>query len=276
LIDPPVLVFLAVFWGIGLAIPGYRTNRFLTLLAIATTLVVVAELLAPRVRDIVRLAVVVVVGAGAVFAERFGLASMTVADLRVDRAVARARQLAASSAESRRQAVAILDGTLESDLTDDRWRPGLRALRRAWSRGADGDRGHFLSPTPSNSYSLAAERLLFDAVTSKTLGVKRKSGKDEKSIALRAYLDDVRLAMPSGPIGDPSGPAAWKEGAEVIIAEMRRLPIDDARVSSLRNRLADMLNMEVNMRVTGPTAADQGAYDQLAAEVDEAWTELDA
>lgn len=277
MIDLPVLAFLAVVWVIGVAVPSYRTFRFFAFLASASALIVVAAAFSPRLRDIVRLGAVVGVGVGVIIAERIGLVSMTSAELRLDRDLVRAKRLAGSTADSRRTALSILDERLEDVAVDDRWRPAIRMLRRAWSKLSEPDDTRFISPTPSRSFSLAAARYLNDLRTRRTIGFRPRSGFREESMALRAYLDDVRLAMPPGAIGpDETRPGGWSETATTTITELRRVPFRDPDVLRLRDHLADLLEMEIRMCVSAPTAADQGAYDQLAALVDELWRRIDA
>jgi hypothetical protein len=99
-------------------------------------------------------------------------------------------------------------------------------------------------------------------------------GRAEESIALRAYLDEVRTSMPGGVIGaEPGSDHDWVVAARALVDELRSLPLRAA--GEVRDRLVDLLGLEIDMRISGGTAADQAMYDQRAAALESAWARLD-
>ena len=276
MIDILDLAFLAFVWVVGIVVPGYRTVRFLALVATGSVVIVIAQALSPTVRDSVRLAAVVVVALGVIVAERVGLGSLTSAELRLDRELQRAARLAATDTASRREAIAILDEQLHAPVSE-MWRPGIRMQRRAWATSVDDRAIPFLSPTPSGTFALGAAGYLHDVRTRRVIGVRPRAGPIEESILLRAYLDDVRGVLPPGTIG-PGGttPGRWADDARATIDELRRVLLRDRGAQEVRDRVVELLEAELAMRVSGSTVADQARYDQISAELDEAWVRLDA
>ncbi len=266
---------LALLWAIALALRPYRNRRFLGCLAIASIAFVGAGWLSPAVETLVRLLLTAVVGIAFFTPESFGIGSMTGDELRVARTLDHVRaRLSSAGNEGVGDAVTAVDGLLATARVDDQWRAGLRVQRRAWAKRLERDEPR-VSPTPQRAFERAAARWLADLESRRMLPVRATHGPVDEQVVLRAYLDDVRLLTPSGPIDAPVASGAWTDATEQIIAELGRVTFSSPGALGARDALVKLLTAEFELRLSGSSPEGQRHYAALTGELEAAWMWID-
>ena len=279
LVDLPGLIFVAWVWAAAVLIPMLRNVRFMGFLAIVSMATLASEFLPDRFGLLVRLGIAVLVVIVAGLADRIGLGSMTRTELNTDHLLDRADALASSgSAEDVQRAISLLDSVIAGgEPLDGRWRAEVRMRRRVLLARLG------ISPLPpgratrEQSLRLAAYRWLTDLRYRRTIRFRPSSGARDESIALRAYLEDIRSILPQEPMGPEQrerGP--WVTEARHTIAELDAVELHDPGTDGVRRLLAQLVELELEMHLTAPTYDDAARYDRLSAELQAAWDQVDA
>jgi hypothetical protein len=279
LVDIALLVILLGMWTAAVLIPGTRNVRFLAFLGVASFVLIASHLLPNTAGLPVRLLTLALIAIAFVFADRLGLGSMTWAEEKADRLLTRARQQAKSGEPNDlRAAIALLDPAIaEPGAWDEGWRAAFRLQRRAWLMRLG------MSPlpprgrTPAESFRVVAIRWLTHLGLRRTIGYRSKIGPIEESVALRAYLEDIRTVLPAGPLGpEPVARGPWIEQGRRAIAELDALEVRDPGARAVQQALVPLLELELESHLTAPTQEDATHYERLSTEVNEAWARAEA
>ncbi|HEX5824819.1 MAG TPA: hypothetical protein VFY18_10215, partial [Candidatus Limnocylindrales bacterium] len=175
-----------------------------------------------------------------------------------------------------RAAIALLDPVIaEPGPLDESWRAEFRLQRRAWLMRLGTSQVPPSRRTPAESFKLVAIRWLTNLRLRRTIGYRSTIGAAEETIALRAYLEDIRTVLPPGPLGpDPVARGPWIEQGRRAIAELDALEVRDPAARALQRKLVPLFELELEGHLTAPTQEDASRYQRLSTEVLEAWAKV--
>jgi hypothetical protein len=266
----PTWTFLLLAAAIAIVIPGLRTVRLLVFLGMCALIDLVGTRLPDWQRMLLQLSTLVAISLVIVFADWIGVGSMTRSEAALSRRIERARRTARATdtpAAAVTAATELSDALRDSKGVPVEWSAAIRMLRRTYVRPYEPS-GLGTSPTPTRSFMIAAARYLADLRQRRTIWHEQTVGAKEEDIALRAYLDDFRVAR----LHASSDPAALSE-ATGVLDELKALPIHDPQVASVRSMLLALLRRELDDSIENRGETTTTA--RLADDVMAAWHSLE-
>jgi hypothetical protein len=261
-------VFAVWVFGAMAVVPDLRTRRYIAFAALLVAAWAGCGWLSGTSAVAARIACAVVLGAGIIAGDRLGLMSLTRAEqaarARVDEALRLGR---GADPPDRAAALGIVEDVLPDAPRD--WRTGLRTLRWAWRVGAGLPDATGTRPV---DYEHAAARYLRDAGNARRIGSTPSVGRDDESLALRAYINEFRAALGDPPSGAPAG----RSDAAGVLDELRAARIVDPAARAVHGLVVELLELE--LKAASAEASDRGPkeYEGLAVRLRAAWRSLDA
>jgi hypothetical protein len=273
-----VVGYLVVVWLVALGWPSNRNAHFILFVAATSILFLLAGFLPVQLGEATRIMLVLATGIVSLFPERFGVGSLTLAEHELDTRINKILRMRSGDGESRANAADEARTLIESHpAVDVRWLAMLRMLRRSLSRRVDGQIAKFTSPTPLKALETSAARYLSDLRTGRTLAFHGRVGPTDEDVALRTYLDDFRLAVPSQAMTSELvelGP--WTEASKGIISELAVLPIADREVEEVRVALLALLRQEWEIWTGDHSDSAKAAYEARGVELITRWRQLES
>lgn len=268
------VAYVAASYAAVMLVPTIRTLRMLAFVTIAGALYVAVYLLHPPYQLPAQIVIVLATFGAAVFAERLGLASLSLEAMALDQDTREAVETVAADPTVAAERFAELDERAER--LEPAWAVAVRLLRQTAIRRSPVHEPRIELGTRAAAFEAAGRHYWYEARRGRRLPRRRFVTLADEDAALRSYLEEFRNAVPEEALTTrlvELGP--WADAASKLVDDMAEIPLRDRQTQRLREELVRLLRFELEIATGDHSEQAVRKYEQAKQAIGARWDELE-